>query len=404
MSPPPLYRCAAAPRPSAAPTRVCLLGATGSLGRQTVELVERYPQRLRLVALAAHSRVDELAAAVQRLAAADPAADPPWVAVFDAAAHARAQAVPALRGRLLPPGEAGLLAAAALPEAEVVVNALVGAAGLAPTLAAVRRGARLALANKESLVVGGELVRAAAAAAGAVVLPVDSEHAAIAQALAGRAWDEVETLILTASGGPFRDWPAERVREATREDVLRHPTWRMGPKVTVDSATLMNKGLEVIEAHHLFGMPWSAIEVVVHPDSIVHSLVGFRDGSYLAQLGAPDMRVPLLYALAAESHWPLPIPRLDWVAVGALRFEAPDPQRFPCLRLARQAAEAGGRAPIVLNAANEVAVAALLAGRLRFSEIPGLIERSLAAVPGGPVRDLAEALAVDQEARRIAAA
>jgi 1-deoxy-D-xylulose-5-phosphate reductoisomerase len=245
-------------------------------------------------------------------------------------------------------------------------------------------------------------VRAAAAAGGAEVVPVDSEHSAIAQCLAGRLPDEIEGLTLTASGGPFRAFSAERLRAVTRDEVLAHPTWRMGPKVTVDSATLMNKGLEVIEAHHLFGPPYAAIGVAVHPESVIHSLVTFRDGAVMAQLGTPDMRVPLLYALAGESHWPLGTERLDLVALGVLRFEAPDLDRFPCLRLARHAGEAGGRAPIVLNAANEVAVAALLDGRLPFCGVAAVIERALAAVPGGRVDSLEEALAVDREARAAA--
>jgi len=401
---PPLYRCPAGPPARPGPVRVALLGATGSIGRQTIDLARRFPDRLRIVAATAATRDEELAELLAGLAAAAPDAPPPRIALTDDAARVRAAARPGWRARLLSPGGTGLCEAAAWPEADVVVNAVVGAAGLAPTLAAVARGTCIALANKESLVVGGDLVRAAAAASGAVLLPVDSEHSAIAQCLAGRAVDEIESLTLTASGGALRDWPAERLREASLADVLRHPTWNMGPKVTVDSATLMNKGLEVIEAHHLFGVPYADIGVVVHPGSLVHSLVTFRDGAVMAQLGAPDMRVPLLYALAGERHWPLATERLDLVRIGTLRFAAPDPVRFPCLALARRAAEAGGRAPIVLNAANEIAVAGLLAGRLGFPEIAVVIERTLAAIPGGPVDGLEEALAVDQEARRIAAA
>ncbi len=392
-----------APRPPLPhPVRIALLGATGSIGVQAVELALRFPDRLRIVALAAHRRVDQMASLAQRLAAAS--GEAPWLALADPDACAAAAARPALRGRLLPPGDAGVLAAAALPEADTVVNAIVGAAGLAPTLAAASRGARIALANKESLVVGGGLVRAAAAAGGAVLLPVDSEHAAIAQCLAGRPAEEIESLTLTASGGPFLDLPAARLSEVTPAEVLQHPTWKMGPKITVDSATLMNKGLEVIEAHHLFGLSYDAIDVVVHPASVVHSLVTFRDGAVLAQLGCPDMRVPLLYALAGEKHWPLQTERLDLVRFGALAFRAPDLERFPCLRLARQAGREGGRAPIILNGANEVAVAALLAGRLRYVEIAPLIEAALARVPGGAVATLEEALAADREARAAAAA
>jgi len=401
---PPLYRCPDEPPARRGPVRVVILGATGSIGRQTIDLMRRFPDRLQLVVATAATRAEELAELLAGLAAAAPDAPAPRIALADEGARARAAAWPGWRARLLSPGTAGLREAAAWPEADVVVNALVGAAGLEPTLAAVGRGTCVALANKESLVVGGELVRAAAAASGARLLPVDSEHSAIAQGLAGRAAAEIESLTLTASGGPFHAWPVGRLRDAVLADVLRHPTWNMGPKVTVDSATMMNKGLEVIEAHHLFGVPYAEIGVVVHPGSLVHSLVTFRDGAVMAQLGAPDMRVPLLYALAGERHWPLATERLDLVRIGTLRFAAPDPVRFPCLALARRAAEAGGRAPIVLNAANEIAVAGLLAGRLRFAEIAAVIERTLAAIPGGPVEGLEEALAVDQQARRIAAA
>jgi 1-deoxy-D-xylulose-5-phosphate reductoisomerase len=400
---PPLYRCPDEPPARCGPVRVVLLGATGSIGRQTIDLVRRFPGRLQLVAATAATQAEELAELLAGVAESAPDVAAPRIALADEAARARAAAWPGWRARLLSPGAAGLCEAAAWPEADVVMNALVGAVGLAPTLAAVGCGVCVALANKESLVVGGDLVRAAAAASGARLLPVDSEHSAIAQCLAGRAAAEIESLTLTASGGPFHDWPAERLRDAVLADVLRHPTWNMGPKVTVDSATLMNKGLEVIEAHHLFGVPYADIGVMVHPGSLVHSLVTFRDGAVMAQLGAPDMRVPLLFALAGERHWPLDTERLDLVRIGTLRFAAPDLVRFPCLALARGAAEAGGRAPIVLNAANEIAVAGLLAGRLRFADIAAVIERTLAAIPGGPVESLEEALAVDQQARRIAA-
>jgi len=286
-----------------------------------------------------------------------------------------------------------------VPDATCVVNGIVGAAGLAPTLAAAERGLRIALANKESLVVGGDLVRQAVRAGEAELLPVDSEHSAIAQCLVGRRRQEVACLILTASGGPFRTTPRADLARVTRAEVLNHPTWNMGPKITVDSATLMNKGLEVIEAHHLFGLPYTAIEVVVHPGSHVHSLVTLRDGAVLAQLGSPDMRVPLLYAISGEKRWPLAAQRLDLVATGALHFEAPDLERFPCLRLAREAGEVGGSAPIVLNAANEVAVASLLAEQLQYLDIARVIERSLADPSYGFATSLADALAIDTRAR-----
>ena len=381
------------------PISLVILGATGSIGRQTLDLVRRFPDRLFVAAVTTATRIDLLDSLLADLAIACPASPPPVVAVVDPGAHARAAELPRLAAGLLAPGAAGLLEAVAAPDATCVVNGIVGAAGLAPTLAAAARGLRIALANKESLVVGGDLVRQAVRAGEAELLPVDSEHSAIAQCLVGHRRQEVAGLILTASGGPFRTTPRADLARVSRAEVLNHPTWNMGPKITVDSATLMNKGLEVIEAHHLFGLPYSAIEVVVHPGSHVHSLVTLCDGAVLAQLGSPDMRVPLLYAISGEKRWPLAAQRLDLVATGALHFEAPDLERFPCLRLAREAGEAGGSAPIVLNAANEVAVASLLAEQLQYLDIARVIERSLADPSYGVVTSLADALAIDTRAR-----
>jgi len=397
-----LYRAGSPPRAQAGPLRVALLGATGSIGRQAVELALRYPDRLRIVAVSARSRVKELAHLVDLLAGEG--GEPPAVALGDEKSVAEAAGQPLLRRKLLAPGAAGLREAAALPEADCVLNALVGAAGLEPTLVALESGKRLALANKESLVVGGLLVRDALVRGGGEVIPVDSEHSAIAQCLSGRDPGEVESVILTASGGPFRTLAATELRRVTLESVLRHPTWEMGPKITVDSATLMNKGLEIIEAHYLFDMPYDDIQVVIHPSSVIHSLVCFQDGAVMAQLGAPDMKVPLLFALAGERHWHLPTRRLDLVGLGSLHFEAPDADRFPCLRLAREAGRLGGRAPIVLNAANEIAVAALLAARIRYVDIASVIERTLESVPSAAVADLEEALAADRLARETASA
>ncbi|MFO7608527.1 MAG: 1-deoxy-D-xylulose-5-phosphate reductoisomerase [Candidatus Krumholzibacteriia bacterium] len=385
------------------PLPLVVLGVTGSIGGQVLDLVRRHPDRLQVVAVACRERVEVLGRELERLAAACPDHPAPLVAVTDPAARELAARTLGLGDRLLAGGRQGLLEAVTAPAgARCLVNGLVGAVGLEPTLAAAARGMRIALANKESLVVGGELVARAVRAGGAEVLPVDSEHAAIAQCLSGRREDEIERLILTASGGPFRTTPAAELAGVGLDRVLAHPTWEMGPKITVDSATLMNKGLEVIEAHFLFGVPYGRIAVVVHPGSIVHSLVEFVDGALLAQLGTPDMRVPLQYALAGERHWPLELPRLDLLAVGALRFEAPDLERFPCLRLAREAGEAGGTAPIVLNAANEVAVQALLDGAIGFADIPRIIAATLAAAATGPVADLETALAVDTAARASA--
>ncbi|MEN8005596.1 MAG: 1-deoxy-D-xylulose-5-phosphate reductoisomerase [Candidatus Krumholzibacteriota bacterium] len=399
-----LYPCGRPLREFPRPLRLIVLGATGSIGTQTLDLVKRHPDKLQVVAVGCRSRVGDLAHLLRDLAAACPTHEKPLVAVTDPAAHAEAERLPEMANRLLEPGPQGLVAAVTdATDAHCLVNGLVGAVGLEPTLAAAGRGLRIALANKESLVVGGSLVAEAVAAGGAEILPVDSEHAAIAQCLSGRREEEIARLILTASGGPFRQTSAEDLADVTLEQVLKHPTWNMGPKITVDSATMMNKGLEIIEAHHLFGLPYDDIEVVVHPGSIVHSLVEFVDGALLAQLGTPDMRIPLQYAISGEKHWPLETGRLDLLETGSLLFEAPDPERFPCLRLAREAGAAGGSAPIVLNAANEEAVAALLDRRILFGDIPNIIEDCLAAEAPGEVPDLATALAVDKQARRTAA-
>jgi len=282
-----------------------------------------------------------------------------------------------------------------------VVSAIVGAAGLVPTLAAIRAGRTIALANKETMVIAGALVTAEAARHGVSILPVDSEHSAIFQVLAGDRRDEVRRLILTASGGPFWDLPSERLSRVTREDALRHPTWSMGPKITIDSATLMNKGLEVIEAHWLFGVPGERIDVVVHRQSVVHSMVEYCDGSILAQMGAADMRGPIAYALSYPKRLPLPAPALDVVARGALTFEAPDLARFPCLGYGYAALKAGGTAAATLNAANEEAVAAFLDGRLDFVHIAETIDRVLNATAGGSAATIDDIVEADAAARRV---
>ena len=380
------------PRRLPEPLRLVVLGATGSIGRQTLDLVRRFPERLELVAVSVHRRWQELARLLEGLRVV--------VAVDDAAARDQAARDGAFGKALLPAATAATLASEV--QADVVVNAIVGAAGLAPTLAAARRGLRIALANKESLVVGGALVGEAARDGGAEVLPVDSEHSALAQCLCGREREELSKIILTASGGPFRARPLEELAAVTLDEVLAHPTWSMGPKITVDSATLMNKGLEIIEAHHLFGLPYDDIEVLVHPGSWVHSLAKMRDGSLLAQLGPRDMRLPLMYAISGEQRWPLTIGSLDLLQIGSLCFEAPDTARFPCLDLARRAGRAGGSAPITLNAANEIAVGALLRRQLSYIEVSRLIAATLDRLPAGPVGDLETALAADEEARRMA--
>jgi 1-deoxy-D-xylulose-5-phosphate reductoisomerase len=286
--------------------------------------------------------------------------------------------------------------------ADLVLNALVGSAGLGPTVATLGEGIDLALANKESLVVGGELVTALAEATGARIVPVDSEHTALHQLLAGQPPGAVERLTITASGGPFRGRSREQLQEVTVEQALAHPTWAMGGKITIDSATLMNKGLEVMEAHHLFGTPYERIDVVVHPQSLVHGVLQLADGAMLAHLGPPDMRIAISYALHGGESVPLPIRPLDLAEVGSLTFEPVDLQAFPCLRLAREAAKAGGTAPCVLNAANEIAVHAFLQGRLRFLEIPAVIEQTLSELGSEPVISFESLYEADRQARELA--
>ena len=372
-----------------------LLGATGSIGKSTCDLVRRYPEQFRIVAASAHSQGDALAELAHEL-------DIAKLALVDAdAAHAFASAHPDLRARLCGSGEAGLLALLAAKDA-MVVNGLVGAAGLRPTVRALELGLDVALANKEALVVGGQLVLNAAAQSGARIWPVDSEHSAIAQCLRGNPRSELSRIWLTASGGPFRDRPPHSFDRIELHEVLDHPTWKMGPKITVDSATMMNKGLEVLEAHLLFALPLSQIDIVIHRQSIVHSMVEFRDGSFLAQLGAPDMRIPILYAISRGEHRPCDVAPFDPVAMGRLDFEAPDPRRYPCLALARQAAEVGGAASIVLNAANEVAVGAVLASELPFVGIAPVIESCLADPMPSAIESVDAALACDAETRSVA--
>jgi len=376
--------------------RLALLGATGSIGRSTLDVVEAFPERFEVATMAAGRNIALLERQLERHR-------PVLVAVADEADAAR------LRrdhpGLEVVSGPDGLVAAACHVEVDLVVAALVGSVGLVPTLEAVRRGIDVALANKETLVVAGDLVMAEAARTGAAILPVDSEHNAIHQALRVGPPEGVRRILLTASGGPFRTWPTERIRAATVADALAHPTWSMGPKITVDSATMMNKGLEIIEAHHLFGLPSQLIDVVVHPQSLVHSLVEYVDGTLIAQLSVNDMRFPILYALAYPERLPSPMAPLDLVQAGTLTFEAPDPGRFPALSLARAALEAGGEMPAVLNAANEVAVARFLHGGLPFPAITDTIAAVMDAwqARNRPLADLEQALAVDREARRLAA-
>lgn len=383
----------AAPSPQR-PRTLTILGATGSIGRSTLALVAERPELYRIEALTAGSNAAALAELAirhraRRAVLADPAG---WPSLSEALAGTGIEAAA---------GPTALLEAASVP-VDWVMAAIVGVAGLAPTLAALAQGGIVAVANKEALVSAGELVLEAARRAGAVLLPVDSEHNAIFQALGDAPPAAIERLILTASGGPFRTWSLEAMERATPEQAVAHPNWSMGAKISVDSATMMNKGLEIIEAQRLFAVPEQRIEVVVHPQSIVHSLVGFTDGSLLAQLGAPDMRIPIAHTLGWPGRLASAAPRLDLATAGRLDFEPPSEVRFPALALARRALRQGGAAPTILNAANEVAVAAFLARRIGFLDIVRTVERVLESLPDRPTGSLDEVLACDREARRLA--
>jgi len=374
------------------PRRLVILGSTGSIGTQALDVVQRAPD-LSVVALSADGAWEELIGqarehGVRRIALSD----------VDAAARA----AEAWTGGDVLSGPDGLVRLITESNADLVLNAIVGSAGLVPTVAALGEGIDLALANKESLVVGGELVTQLAEATGATIIPVDSEHSALHQLLGSEPPGTVDRLILTASGGPFRGRSAAELQDVTVEQALAHPTWDMGGKITIDSATLMNMGLVLIEAHHLFGTPYEQIDVVVHPQSIVHSLIQLCDGATLAHLGYPDMRVPIAYALHYPDRVDVPVARLDLAAVGSLTFEPVDEETFACLRLAREAARAAGTAPCTLNAANEVAVHAFLSGRLRFLEIASVIEETLESLPASTVHSFDSLAAADGQARRIA--
>lgn len=378
------------------PRRVTILGSTGSVGQSTVDLLLRNPDGFEVEALTANRNTECLAEQARALRAR-------FVAVADPLQY------PALKQSLAGSGiesacGAEALAEAAARPADWVMAGIVGAAGLAPTLAAIRRGAIVALANKEALVCAGGLVMREVARCGATLLPVDSEHNAIWQCYDHTRADTVERVILTASGGPFRERAFEEMRAVTPQEAVAHPNWRMGAKISVDSATMMNKGLEVIEAHHLFGLALERIEIIVHPQSIVHSAVVYRDGSVLAQLGSPDMRTPIAYALAWPDRIETPTKRLDLAAVGRLTFEPPDERRFPALRVAREALLHGGGCPTVLNAANETAVHAFLDGRIGFLDIVDTVERTLEAIPEGRLESLDDVYNFDTAAREIAAA
>ena len=386
----------------AAQRSIAILGATGSIGASALDVIARHPDRFSVIGLSAHRRWQALLDPIRRYR-------PSFAALLDAGA-AR-ELVDVVRRENLPTrvlhGEDGLCAIAALPEVDTVIAGIVGAAGLPPTLAAARAGKRILLANKETLVLGGGLFIEAVRSGGATLLPIDSEHNAIFQCLplhhgGGAAACGVRRIVLTASGGPFRVTPLAELVQVNPEAACAHPNWRMGRKISVDSATMMNKGLEVIEAHWLFGAHPDAIDVVVHPQSIVHSLVEYVDGSVLAQLGNPDMRTPIAQALAWPDRVDAGVAPLDLARIGALEFEQPEAQRFPCLQLAYSALRSGGTAPAVLNAANEVAVAAFLEGHIGFLDIADACERTLSKIATHPIASLDDALAADGEARRVA--
>lgn len=364
---------------------VAILGATGSVGRSALRVLERHPDRFRLAAVTANGNAEALAALEQQW-------QPSMVGLVRAESAREGWCT----------GPECLLEAATHPEAHIVLNAVVGGAGLPATLAALEAGKRVALANKESLVVAGELVMKAAREKGGTLVPVDSEHSAILQCMAGRRPEDVRRLVITASGGPFRTWSSERIARATRQDALNHPTYQMGSKITVDSATLANKALEVIEAHHLFGVPYDRIDVVVHPQSIVHSFVEFVDGGMLAQMGVPSMELPVLFALTwPERVMDSGVPCYDPVAHPSLTFEPVRHDDFPMLRLGIEAGRAGGAAAAVYNAANEAAVGHFLGGRLRFPDIPRTVSDALEAYSGMPGSSLEALLAADRAARHF---
>ena len=373
--------------------RLVILGSTGSIGTQALDVVARSGGELELVALSAGTDWRQLLEQAQKFGVKT-------IALADVDAAARASE--AWTDGTVLAGAEGLVELVTGADCDMVLNAIVGSAGLLATVATLGEGIDLALANKESLVVGGELVNQLAEATGAQILPVDSEHSALHQLISGERAGTVDRLVVTASGGPFRGRTAAQLSEVTIDQALAHPTWSMGGKITIDSATLMNKGLEVIEAHHLFGTPYDQIEVVVHPQSIVHSLIQLCDGATLAHLGYPDMRVPIAYALHYPNRSEVPLPALDLPALGSLTFEQPDIETFKSLRLAREAGLAGGTAPCTLNAANEVAVHAFLSGELSFLGIADVIEQTLEQLPAQSVHSFDSLMDADLDARRVA--
>jgi 1-deoxy-D-xylulose-5-phosphate reductoisomerase len=376
--------------------KIAILGATGSIGKSTLDLVERHRDRFEVTTVTASTNVRALADIARRT-------DAKLAVIADESRLTELQQLLAGTDCRTAAGEDALVEAATR-DADLVIAAIVGCAGLRPVMAAVEAGSTVALANKEALVTAGALMTDAASASGATILPVDSEHNAIFQCIAGSNRQDISRLVLTASGGPFRTASAEAIRQATPAQAVAHPNWSMGAKISVDSATLMNKGLELIEAHYLFGLPSERIDILIHPQSVVHSMVEFVDRSVLAQLGSPDMRIPIAYALAWPQRMETPAQSLDLANIARLDFESPDLERFPALRLARQALEAGGSAPIVLNAANEIAVASFLAEEIRFLDIARLVEEALIASKFDAPASIGDVLEIDRVTRENARA
>lgn len=370
-----------------------ILGSTGSIGRNALAVVSQHPKRFRIVGLSAHKNVSQIVKQIK-------AFHPDVVAVTNQDAFKEVSRLAGNLTRVLP-GEEGAIAVATLDEVDMVVSAMTGAAGLKPTLAAIQAGKDIALANKEALVIGGELILSAVSSAGVRLIPIDSEHSAIFQSILGHSKKEIRRLILTASGGPFRSWPLQKMRKVTPKEALRHPNWEMGPKITIDSATMMNKGLEVIEAKWLFGVLPEDIEILIHPESIIHSMVEYIDGVVIAQLGIPDMRIPISYALGYPERMDVGLRRLDLAEMGKLTFERPDTKRFPTLKLAYEAIKRGKTFPAVLNAANEMAVKAFLEERISFLRIPEVVSYVLEKHEPGEVT-LASVIEADQWGRKMA--
>ncbi|MCY3822769.1 MAG: 1-deoxy-D-xylulose-5-phosphate reductoisomerase [Nitrospinae bacterium] len=374
--------------------KISILGSTGSIGENALDVVAQFPDRIDVVALAAGRNWERLVEQAKRFR-------PDIVSVADDRDATRVAGALSTKIKVLS-GEEGLREVAAGAGAGLVVSALVGAAGLPPTLAAIDAGASIALANKEVLVMAGELVMSRVSALGVELLPVDSEHAGVAQALADRPQSQVERIVLTASGGPFRNHSIAAMKKVCLEEALNHPNWKMGPKITIDSASMMNKGFEIIEARWLFGLKPEQVDVLVHPQSIVHAMVEFVDGSYMAQMSMPDMRIPIAQAIFSPERLPIEAPRLDLGQIGSLTFEAPDTERFPCLTHAKDAMREGGTAPAVLNAANEIAVASFLSGASKFMDIPDVVGAALQAHEKMKADDLETILEVDRWAREYA--